>query len=259
MLQFLQRKTVFCKLRVPLQRLLKEVDRIDYLLKADSKELKLLVEQGRSDYWKGLKIPEKTFETKISPFKFIYFQYNWEDPAVAEEELQKDGHYSDATLWRQTKEKIYKRYPTYCHSDAVLSLGQNVTDADESILRGIDRLKLIRAIIESKETGGCHLNIDFLLNFKCILGFFPTADFVELKLLEQNWFKILDWPWNSRVDEIKDYFGEQIGLYFQWLTFYTNWLFWAGLVGFCFWVWIAAANSDMSNATGVPYFAGKHF
>ena len=27
------------------------------------------------------------------------------------------------------------------------------------------------------------------------------------------------------------YFGEKIGLYFAWVGFYTNWLFWAAIVG----------------------------
>ena len=114
---------MFCKIRVPLQRLLKEIDRINYLLKSDSLALKSLVEKGRPGYWKGMTIPEKTFETKISPYKFIYFEYKYQDPKIAEEEVTKNGGYSDETLWRQEKEKIYKRYPTYCHSDTISSLG----------------------------------------------------------------------------------------------------------------------------------------
>merc|ERR1711988_1550695 len=39
-------------------------------------------------------------------------------------------------------------------------------------------------------------------------------------------------PWNIPIEELKDYFGEKIGLYFKWAAHYTSWLAVAAMVGF---------------------------
>ena len=213
------------------------------------------------------------------------------DPQTLKDELiAHNGKYTDQMLWRQRIEKLYKTYPVYSQPETIASLGANLSQNepqqmnhqpprasspnrpqqpidqnqpfdieqlnqhDVSILRGVDRLKVMRAIIGSTETGGCNLDLDFLLSKNCLLGFFPLHDVVELKLLEQHWFKIFDLPWNTKVDDIKNYFGEQIGLYFQWLSFYTSWLFIAGLIGFFAWIGVAAENNN-PNAPDIPYFA----
>lgn len=277
-------------MRIPLPRLLKELDRINYLLAAEPTPLKQLIEAGRPGYWKGITIPEKSFETKLNPYHFIYFQYHFVDPETLKKELlDNNGKQTDQMKWRESVEKLYKTYPMYSQPETIATLGANIqhnqsqqssqqqqqqrssqqpieqlnqsfdieqlNQHDVSILRGIDRLKVLRAIISSNEIGGCNLDLEFLLSKKCILGFFPLHDIVELKLLEQHWFKIFDFPWNTKVDEIKNYFGEQIGLYFQWLSFYTSWLFVAGLIGFFAWIGVAVENNN-PNAPDIPYFAG---
>lgn len=52
---------------------------------------------------------------------------------------------------------------------------------------------------------------------------------MELKTLEEKWLRLCAAPWNQPTEDIKDYFGEKIALYFLWLGHYTSWL-----LGACF-------------------------
>ena len=114
------------------------------------------------------------------------------------------------------------------------------TMTEAQIFRSVDRLKLINMIIVSKGPGGCGLDIRKMLKHECILAYMPLHDMVELRALETNWLTFFDYPWNQPTDQIKDYFGEKIGLYFKWLGMYTTWLTLAALLGFGFWINVAA-------------------
>lgn len=51
--------------------------------------------------------------------------------------------------------------------------------------RGADRLKLIYGILVARRTHmGCNLDIPRLVKSKCLLGFFPLHDKVELRALQ---------------------------------------------------------------------------
>jgi len=134
--------------------------------------------------------------------------------------------------------------------------GPKLTTRQEAqMFRGVDRMKLMNMIIESKGPGGCGLDIRQLMKDEAILTYMPLHDMVELRALESNWLKFFAWPWNQPVDQIKDYFGEKIGLYFKWLGLYTTWLSLAALMGGCFWINVATNGND-PNTQSVPYFAG---
>jgi hypothetical protein len=51
------------------------------------------------------------------------------------------------------------------------------------------------------------------------------------------------------LTEIKDYFGERVGLYFAWLGFYTKWLMLPAFLGFAVQIWTLseASNSDIEG------------
>ena len=51
--------------------------------------------------------------------------------------------------------------------------------------------------------------------------------------------KAIELPWLQKIDSVKDYYGEQIGLYFLWLREYTTFLIPAAILGFLAWLWIA--------------------
>lgn len=216
-----QADEVYCKIRAPLDRLLKEADRIDMKIALDHQAIENLSRNGKfndkgSMVWPPLKIPDECDETPYSPFDYIYGKYEYERDDVA---------------------KLYKIQP------------------NNTVLRGVDRLKLIFNILKAKKyEGGCHLDIYRLLQDQCLVGFFPLHDNVELRSLECKWLQFFQWPWNQPVDEIKDYFGEKIGLYFLWLGHYTMWLLVAGIVGIFAWINVAVDGND-PNAEAMPYFS----
>ena len=167
--------------------------------------------------WGPVDIPDTSQETHLSPYDFIYAKYEYQREDVA-------GLYQ---LQPQTR----------------------------SIFRGVDRLKLIYSIMTARKMdGGCGLDVYRLTSKGALLSFFPLHDRAELLNLQERWLKYCQLPWHQPIEEVKDYFGEKIGLYFLWLAHYTSWLLVAGIVGFLSWINVAVKGND-PNAEIMPYFA----
>mmetsp|Transcript_21081 Transcript_21081/g.21777 ORF Transcript_21081/g.21777 Transcript_21081/m.21777 type:complete len:758 (+) Transcript_21081:44-2317(+) len=220
-----QADEVYCKVRAPLHRIKKEADRVNMKCKLDPEKLKALCKQGKTvdgkTYWGPLKIQDSCPETPLSPYDFMYVKYE------------------------NDREDV----------DSLYTLYQSSEEYKATQFRGVDRLKLIFSILSARKSeGGCHLDIYRLMKDNCLLGFYPLHDHVELTKLQKNWLQMFQWPWNQPIDEIKDYFGEKIGLYFVWLGHYTSWLFIAAIIGFFCWINVAAEDNN-PNAEIMPYFA----
>ncbi|XP_055585585.1 anoctamin-1 [Uranotaenia lowii] len=57
----------------------------------------------------------------------------------------------------------------------------------------------------------------------------------DRKLLLDEWASVIRWIKHQPLDQIKEYFGVKIAMYFAWLGFYTHMLIWATIVGLlCF-------------------------
>jgi len=185
-----RRDKVYCKLRAPMKRLSAEAVRLECLLPLDPSGLGNYLREGKREtpdkwIWRPIEIPETSELTSINPYDFIYVKY-----------------LEDSTL-----SFIYKKW------------------ANNTIFRGVDRIKLIASIINARKgDGGCALDLYKLIKKKCLLSFFPLHDLVELRELEEKWLRFCQVPWKQRVDSAKDYFGEKIGMYFLWLGHYTTWL-----------------------------------
>jgi hypothetical protein len=68
---------------------------------------------------------------------------------------------------------------------------------NNTIFRGVDRLKLIAGIMAARKgDGGCYLKIYDLIKDGCLLSFFPLHDIVELRELEAKWLRF--W-YNSHI------------------------------------------------------------
>jgi hypothetical protein len=215
-----QADEVYLKLRASYDRLLREADRINLRLPLNPIELRKLLLSGRWEgskmLWGPVHIPEQTPETSLSPYEHIYARYEYQRDDVA-------------ALYR--------------------------TQDNRTVLRGVDRLKLIFSIMKAPHRdGGCALDIYKVLQQGGILGAFPIHDKLELLQLQDHWLLFWQWPWNQPIDAVKDYYGEKVGLYFLWLAHYTAWMLFAGIVGFFCWINIANQGND-PNAVTVPYFS----
>lgn len=170
---------VFCKLRATLERLAKEADRIDYKVEFDPTELRRIAEAGYEEQnIKKIFIKDEYKITPRDPFENIFAKFD------VEERLQ----------------PAYRKYG-----------GKQIP------FRGVDRIKLLLNIMKTHGEGGCGLNLSELLQEKCLVAAFPLHDPQEMKQFSKKWMEWRSPPWGQPLVEIKDYFGEKVGLYFAWL------------------------------------------
>jgi hypothetical protein len=54
-----------------------------------------------------------------------------------------------------------------------------------------------------------------------------------MKRLEKHWLPWSVHPWQQPIDSIRDYFGEKVGMYFEFLGHYTTWLLPSSIAGKC--------------------------
>jgi hypothetical protein len=99
----------------------------------------------------------------------------------------------------------------------------------------IVRLKLIYALLrESKLNGGCDLELNSLLYKKDILCIFPLHENEKRNTLLLKCKSIYTMPWDIPTFDLKEYFGEKLGLYYVFLGHYSSWLFIPAIIGFYF-------------------------
>lgn len=213
-----QHDEVYCKIRCTMPRLLKEADRINYRLQLEPAGLANKLRLGNE---KGpIQRQWKGVEVPSSSIETYIDPY--------------DYIYCD---YNQGDDSMYRRYE------------------NDSILRGVDRLKIIAHIISGRlSDGGAFLDVYKLIKNKCMITFFPLHDAVELRDLEERWLRMCQPPWLQHIAPVKDYFGEKIGLFFLFLGHYTTWLLPAAAIGFFAWINVAGDNNS-PDAVIIPYFA----
>lgn len=215
--------------------------------------------------WDPLKIPEDSSLTTLDPYSYIYAKYEFDAdtnrtaenmaplyrrwPRISEHTLNAPVNSAGAFLTRNPMaDGSASPTPSEKIVTAVDESGLSSLASESEIFRGVDRLKLIHMIVSYGGEGGCCLDPNQLLKDECILAYSPLHDMVELKDLEARWLVFAQWPWNQPVDAIKDYFGEKIGLYFNWLGVYTSWLIVAAVVGGFMWINVAVEGEMTSDS-----------
>ena len=108
---------MFLKIRCPLERLKQHADDINFKLKLDPIKLRIHAQQGKREkdswVWLPIDIPDTEGQSTYDPYDCIYGQFDS----------------------RQEIDDVYKRY-----------------GGKKKIFRGVDRIKLIRSILEVKKT-----------------------------------------------------------------------------------------------------------
>jgi len=108
-----------------------------------------------------------------------------------------------------------------------------LASAEEGLFRKTHRGYLIQAIIEYEtELGGAGLNLDALVRDGVVSRVYPLHSETKRKDLVSNWAALPRnmFKWQP-ISQIRDYYGEEITIYFAWLGFYTQWLWYATAVG----------------------------
>ena len=118
---------------------------------------------------------------------------------------------------------------------------------DGTILRMVDRIRLATQVMERTSvvnplagSAGCGLNIDKMLFEKRILAAFPYNSLAEARETHERgidelfstWVGIFKLPWVQPLDDVRNFFGEKVAVYYAFVGHYTKWVFWASIVGF---------------------------
>jgi len=100
----------------------------------------------------------------------------------------------------------------------------------------------------AKKRGGCELKIRHLKHAGFILHAFPLHVGDKKDWLLTNWSKSPFAP--QPLDEVKEYLGEKIALYFKWLGHYAMWLLFPGVLGIIFTI----MNYTVGFSKTTPYW-----
>jgi len=103
---------------------------------------------------------------------------------------------------------------------------------EEGLFRKTQRLFLIHNIIESdEEIGGAQINLDHELKSGVISRVYPLHTEPKRLALLEDWASPKKLFTPQPLERIRDYFGEEITIYFAWLGFYTQWMWYATAFG----------------------------
>lgn len=175
---------IYVLVRVPLDKLRAFADNLDFLMLLDAKEIEDCIVKG-------------DMEENISPVEI--------------------SHMQEVTRYRPF-EKIYGRYSRnvpesfYYHEYGV-----------DHPFRELIRLKLTGMIMESRPADGSqNLKIRRYMRNKTLLSCFPLHNRIKTRSIEVKWE--LYPRQRLPIHDLKEYFGEKLGLYFAFMEHYSTFL-----------------------------------
>eukprot|EP00929_Paragymnodinium_shiwhaense_P010238 TRINITY_DN1147_c0_g1_i1.p1 TRINITY_DN1147_c0_g1~~TRINITY_DN1147_c0_g1_i1.p1 ORF type:complete len:736 (-),score=190.12 TRINITY_DN1147_c0_g1_i1:132-2339(-) len=157
---------------------------------------------------------------------------------------RRENNYAD----RNVVSHLYK--PHVDETDADHGLRYPKPDA---IFRVVDRIQIMDYIIRENGHNCAGVDIGQLLHDKDLLQYFPMHENAKLRDLDKNWFRAF--AWGTKIDLVRDYFGERIALYFLFISHMLKWLMLPGIVGFGLW-FVDMVDGTPDNYTSLPLCVG---
>jgi hypothetical protein len=211
--QGLQPNLIFVLVKASIEVLRNHADDIDFPLLLDPNELKRILAAGNSEH--GIAPIEITHMPEVS--QYLPNSY------------------------------IYGKYSLRM-SDCLYRHSAN----EKSPFSSTNRVKLTAQLMEKTSVNGENLR-KATQDLDTLQGYFALHDPHALAALQAAWLKYPVTPWKQPFDQITEYFGEKISMYFIFLGHYSWWCLFAAVVGVP--MQIAVFVLDQYSAPFLPFFA----
>eukprot|EP00457_Paulinella_chromatophora_P000985 gb/GEZN01000987.1/.p1 GENE.gb/GEZN01000987.1/~~gb/GEZN01000987.1/.p1 ORF type:complete len:903 (+),score=148.12 gb/GEZN01000987.1/:28-2736(+) len=217
-----QEDEVYCLIGITERRLREEADRVDYDLMLD---VDRIIDQGMRYGPHGEPLPLIKGLTSSHPRDVLLSREKWDERRFYGTYNKFDPEI-DAGPSGRNRQELY------------LVLKEADPDRPPTTLfRPIDRLRLIFNILESPRPDGAGLSLFRLKRSKKspLCEAFPIHKDADRNKLEKEWMGF--WPlFTQPLSDVRNYYGEKVGMYFAFLEFYTKWLLipaLCGIIVFC--------------------------
>lgn len=190
-------------------------DAINFPMKLDEKKTEAVMKAGAPGVFTGRVYPSLNEEvTPLRPFEHIY------------------GHYE----WEQHDELFAKSRPD--------DLAEGAEFNDDPFTKVI-RIKLIYELLRAKaKEGGCGFHLSKMMHDGKIKGIFPLHNKIEGDKVWQSYgFENSD----EKFDNIREYFGEKVAMYFNFVCHIRSYLFFVGLLGLALTIVTAAIGAPSEH------------
>ena len=221
---FRKEKILFCLLKCQYDEMEKFASEFNFPMLLDSLEAKdFSTKLEKNFHIKPLHIPGPDHEllgsvSSIYPFQYIYAKYMLE-----EFETTNEGE-----ILKTVPQKIYWRPEGYQHP-----------------FYPFVRLRLLKYMSESRHKLGMALKIDDEIEKGHVIKFFPLHNEESLKKLRDEWPpNLYKWRWRQPLDDVKDYFGVKIALYFAFIEYYNLILRYPAFLGLALQIVVYATKNN---------------
>jgi hypothetical protein len=117
--------------------------------------------------------------------------------------------------------------------------------------KSAERLRIIRELIRGeRRTGAAGVDVDEMIEARKMEDFFPCHDPAKVDILMRGWARPFFAP--QPLQAVRDYFNEQVALYFAFAGFVTQWLVFPAVLGVAVFIF-GIARGDFDNVL-VPVY-----
>jgi len=98
-----------------------------------------------------------------------------------------------------------------------------------AIFRTADRIQLINHIVRAADHNCAGVDVGQMMHDGDLVGFYPLHENRKLVDMDRDWFKCF--VWGTSIHKVRDYFGEQVAMYFLFMSHFVKWLILPSIVG----------------------------